>query len=78
MTLSRGHTGHNEVIIVTCMTKEDPFKMRALEWSQKIFHCKSMQIFYNTQGQLTQQSEVISTESSNSSKFYGCPCYLKE
>ena len=48
-------------VIVTCMTEEDPFKMRALEWSQKIFHCKSMQIFYNTQGQLTQQSEVIST-----------------
>ena len=36
-----------------------------------------MQIFYNTQGQLTQQSEVSSTKSSNSSKFYGCPYYLK-
>ena len=50
-------------VIVTCMTEEDPFKMRALEWSQLevVFHCKSMQIFYNTQGQLTQQSEVIST-----------------
>ena len=28
-----------------------PFKTE----SQKISHCKSMQIFYNTQGQLTQQ-----------------------
>ena len=33
--------------------------MRVLEWSQKISHCKSMQIFYNTQGQLTQQSEEV-------------------
>ena len=44
--------------IVTCKTEEDPFKMRVLEWSQKISHCKSMQIVFNTQGQLTQQSEV--------------------
>ena len=56
-------------VIVTCKTEEDPLKnegarvvtMRVLEWSQKISHCKSMQIFYNTQGQLTQQSEVSST-----------------
>ena len=61
----------------TCKTEEDPFKMRVLEWSQKISHCKSM-IFFNTQGQLTQQSEVSSTLSSSSSKFYGCACYMKE
>ena len=33
--------------------------MRVLEWSQKISYCKSMQFFYNTKGQLTQQSEVF-------------------
>ena len=48
-------------VIVTCKTEEDLFKMRVLEWSQNISHCKSMQIFYNTQGQFTQQSEVSST-----------------
>ena len=48
-------------VIVTCKTEEDPFKNEWLEWSQKISHCKSMQIFYNTQGQLTQQSEASST-----------------
>ena len=48
-------------VIVTCRTAEDPFKMRVLERSQKISHCKSMQIFYNTQRQLSQQSEVSST-----------------
>ena len=48
-------------VIVTCKTEEDPFKMEVLEWSQKFSHCKSMQIFYNTQGQLTKQSDVSST-----------------
>ena len=52
--------------------------MRVLEWSQKNSHCKFMQNFYNIKGQLTQQSEVSSTLSSNSSKFYGCPCYENE
>ena len=35
--------------------------MKVLEWSQKISQRKSMQIFYDTQGQLTPQSEVGST-----------------
>ena len=35
--------------------------MKVLEWSQKISYCKSMQIFYDAQGQLTPQSEVGST-----------------
>ena len=48
-------------VIVTCKTEKDPFKNKGANWSQKISHCKSMQIFYNTQGQLTQQSEVSST-----------------
>ena len=33
-------------------------KMKALEWSQQIFHCKYMQIFTDAQGQLTSQSDV--------------------
>ena len=36
-------------------------KMKVLEWSQKISHCKPMQIFYDAQGQLTPQSTVGST-----------------
>ena len=28
-------------------------KIKVLEWSQKISHCKSMQFFYDAQGQLT-------------------------
>ena len=43
--------------------------MKVLEWSQQIFHCKFMQIFYDAQGKLTLQSEVGSTLNSNSSKF---------
>ena len=34
--------------------------MEALELSQQIFHCKSMKIFSDAQGQLNQQSEVNS------------------
>ena len=38
-------------VLVTCKNEEDPFKKRkVLEWSQKISHCKSMQIFYDAQG----------------------------
>ena len=36
-------------------------KMKVLEWSQKISHFKSMQIFYDAQGKLTPQSKVGST-----------------
>ena len=36
-------------------------KMKVLEWSQQISHCKSMQIFYDAQGKLTPQSTVGST-----------------
>ena len=34
-----------------------PSKMTVLEWSQQISHCKSMQIYYDAQGKLTQQSK---------------------
>ena len=36
-------------------------KMKVLEWSQQISHCKFMQIFYDAQGKLTPQSKVGST-----------------
>ena len=43
--------------------------MKVLEWSQQISHCKSMQIFYDSQGKLTPKSEVGSTLNSNSAKL---------
>ena len=46
------------VVLVNCKNEEDPLKMKVLEWSQQIFHCKSMQIFPDAQVQLTLQSEV--------------------
>ena len=48
-------------VLVTCKNEEDPLKMKVLEWSQKMFHCKYMQIFYDAQGQLTPQSKLGST-----------------
>ena len=36
-------------------------KMKVLECSQQMSHCKSMQIFYGAQGKLTSQSKVGST-----------------
>ena len=53
-------------------------KMKVLEWSQQISHCKSMQIFYDAQGKLTPQSKVGSTFNKTHPSFYGCPCYLKD
>ena len=38
-----------------------PSKMKVLEWSQQISHCKSMHIFYDAQGKLTPKSKVGST-----------------
>ena len=38
--------------------EETHSKMKVLEWSQQISHCKSMQIFYDAQGKLTPQSKV--------------------
>ena len=32
--------------------------MKELEWSKDFSHCKSMGIFPDAQGQLTQQSEI--------------------
>ena len=48
-------------VIATCKNEEDPFKNEGARVVTKISHCKSMHIFYDTQGQLTQQSEVSST-----------------
>ena len=46
------------VALVTCKNEEDPLKMKELEWSQHIFHCKSMRIFPDAQWQVTPQSEI--------------------
>ena len=49
-------------VLVTSKNEEDQFKNEgAIEWSQQISHCKSMQIFYDAQGELTPQSKVGST-----------------
>ena len=48
--------------------KKIPSKMKVLEWSQQIFHCKSMQIFPDPQGQWTLQSMAWSGWMSNPSK----------
>ena len=53
-------------------------KMKVLEWSQQISNCKSIQIFYDAQGKLTQQSKVGSILNLTHPSFYGCPCYLQE
>ena len=34
------------VVIITCKNEKDPFKMKALEWSQHFSHCKSMGMFF--------------------------------
>ena len=68
-------------VLVTCKTEEYPFKNEGARVVTKYPpppHCKSILHFDDNQGQLTQQSEAGPTESSNSSNFYGCPCYLKE
>ena len=44
-------------------------KMKELEWSQDVFHYKSMGIFQNAQGQLTPQSLVESGPNSNLSEI---------
>ena len=44
-------------------------KMKVLEWSHMISHCKSMQIFYDAQGKLTPRSDVGSTLNSISFKL---------
>ena len=36
-------------------------KMKVLEWSQQISHCKSMQTFYDAQGKLIPQSKGCTT-----------------
>ena len=49
--------------------KKIHLKMKALEWSQRYSHYKSMGIFPNTQGQLTHKSFVGYCPISNTSKI---------
>ena len=44
------------VVLVTCKNEEAQCKIKALEWSQHFSHYKSMEIFPDTQVQLTLQS----------------------
>ena len=57
------------VSLLPARMKKIHSKMKVLEWSQQISHCKSMMIFYDAQGKLTPQSEIGSTLNSNSSKL---------
>ena len=56
------------IVLVTCKNKEDPLKLKVLEWSQNFSHCKSAEIFTDAQGLPTQQSFVVSGRNSNSPK----------
>ena len=60
MAENQTHSNFMEVL-VTCNLRKFHSKMKVLEGSQQISHCKSMQIFYDVQGELTPQSEVGST-----------------
>ena len=56
-------------VLDTCKNEEVQLKMKALECSQDFSHYKSMGIFPDAQGQLTQQSLVRSGRISNSSEM---------
>ena len=49
------------------------FKLKALEWSQYFSHYKSMEIFWDAQGQVTHKSLVGSCIISNSTKLLCLP-----
>ena len=53
------HSNFYESLLPT--NEEIHSKMKVLEWSQQISHCKPMQIFYDAQGKSTPQSKVGST-----------------
>ena len=46
------------VFLVTCRNERVHLKMKMLEWSQQICHCKYMRISQDPHGQLTPQSKV--------------------
>ena len=61
--------------------EKDSLKIKALEWSQHFFHCKSMEIIPDAQGQLTLLSVVVSGQISISSKllwFSSLPIRMKK
>ena len=49
--------------------KKIHWKMKALEWSQRFSHCKSMGIFSDALGQLTHKSLIGSCQISNPSEI---------
>ena len=63
-------------VLVTCKNEKDPIKnegARVVSWTLPVrysqYTCKSMRIFPDTEGQLTQQSLVGSDQISNSFKL---------
>ena len=52
--------------LISARMKRFQSKMKELEWSHNFFHCKSMGIFSDSQGQLTSQSMVESGQISKS------------
>ena len=65
-------------VLVTCKNEEDPFKNEGARVVTTDLPLQVYADFYDAQGKLTPQSVVGSTLNSNSSKLYGCPCYLQE
>ena len=58
---SCGNSNQSKLLWLTLLParmKKIHWKMKALEWSQRFSHYKSMAIFPNTQGQVTQKSLV--------------------
>ena len=56
-------------VLVTCKNEVDPIKNEGARVFTRFFHYKSMWIFPDAQGQLTQQSLVRSGQISNSSEM---------
>ena len=69
MAENQNHSNFLWVTLLPARMRKIHSKMKLLEWSQQISHCKSMQIFYGAQGKLNPQSEVGSTLNSNSSNL---------
>ena len=57
------------VVLVTCKNEEDPLKNNGARLPQHFPHYKSMGIFPDAQGQVTPQSEVEPSQTSNSSEM---------
>ena len=57
--------------------EEDPLKKKVLVLSQKISHFKSMQILIRSRA-TNSSLRLVLLKIQTHSRFYGCPCNLKE